>query len=74
VLKRLQDVRVETDSDRVVLLIRQLNIKQYELAEELGYSKVYLESVINGRAPFTKAFRKRIDNYLEKRVGESIEE
>ncbi|WP_282155791.1 helix-turn-helix transcriptional regulator [Cytobacillus gottheilii] len=73
-VKKLEDVNVQNDTDRVVLLMRQLNVKQYEFAKELGYSKVYLESVINGRAPFTNSFRQRINEYLDKRIGESIKQ
>lgn len=73
-VRRLKDVTVQSDQDRVILLIRHLNIKQYQLAKELGYSKVYFESVINGRAPFTDSFRKRIDNFLAIREKETKKE
>ncbi|WP_028393952.1 helix-turn-helix domain-containing protein [Bacillus cihuensis] len=69
----LDDVHVQTDVDRLFLLIRKLGMKQYEFAKELGYSPMYVESVINGRSPFTKSFRKRINTYLMTRAsGEYI--
>ncbi len=63
--KRLQDVTPQSDSERLLLLIRKLNIKQYQFAKELGYSSVYIESVNNGRSPFTGSLHKRINAYLE---------
>lgn len=61
----MQDVTPQSDSERLLLLIRKLNIKQYQFAKELGYSSVYIESVINGRSPFTGSLHKRINAYLE---------
>ncbi len=65
-ITRLKDVEIKSDLDRLVLLIKHLGIKQYEFARELGYSAVYVESVINGRSPLTAAFHKRVDSYLNR--------
>lgn len=68
---KLRDVEIKSDIDRLILLMRHLGIKQYELAKELGYARVYVESVINGRSPLTAPFQRRIDEYLVKRQKEN---
>lgn len=65
-ITKLQDVTIQSDLDRLVLLIRHLGMKQYEFAREIGYNPAYLESVINRRVPFTDSCQQRIDSYLEK--------
>ncbi|TYS60677.1 helix-turn-helix transcriptional regulator [Bacillus infantis] len=72
-IMKLQDVSIQSDTDRLILLLRHLGMKQYELAEELGYARAYVEAVINGRSPFTDSFKKRIEEYLESRQIRSEE-
>lgn len=69
-ISQFRDVKIRSDHDRLILLIRQLGLKQYEFARELGYTPSYLESIINGRSPFTNALKKRIDIYLMNRQKE----
>ncbi|MDQ0273500.1 hypothetical protein [Cytobacillus purgationiresistens] len=71
-ITNLDEIQITSDQERVLLLIRQLGLKQYELAEMLGYNPVYFESVINGRAPFTKAFKVRINHFLETYQKENL--
>jgi transcriptional regulator with XRE-family HTH domain len=70
VIRKLQDVEIQSNLDRLVLLIRHLGIKQYEFARELGYTPVYVQAVINGRVPITLSFLERVDQFLEKRHKE----
>lgn len=58
------------DADRVVLLIRQLGMKQYEFARLIDYSPAYLESVLNQRQPFTKGLRDNVNAFLKRRLEE----
>lgn len=67
VIRRLEDIKIESDRDRLILLMKKLNLKQYELAKQLGYNRVYVESIVNGRSPITESFLHRLNEYLENR-------
>ncbi|MGD7044818.1 helix-turn-helix domain-containing protein [Jeotgalibacillus proteolyticus] len=66
-MTRLKDVRIQTNTERLVILLRQLHISQQDLAKQLGYHPVYVESIINGRKPFNRSFEKRLNENLKNR-------
>ncbi len=71
-IKSINEVEIQSEVDRLVLLMRQLGYRQYEFAKLLDYTPSYFESVINGRVPFTESFRERINDFLTKRAEEQV--
>lgn len=64
--RTLSNVTLETDVERLIVLRKKLNLKQYEFAKELGISTNYLVAVENYRLPFTPKLKNKVNYYLNK--------
>ncbi|WP_066418214.1 helix-turn-helix domain-containing protein [Sutcliffiella cohnii] len=62
---KFKDIECLDNVERLLVLRKRLNKKQYEFAREIGVSPNYLLSVENYKKPFTKSLKQRIEKYLE---------
>ena len=65
-IKQLEDIVPINDAERLLLLRKRLNFKQYEFARELEVSLSYYLRIENECVPFTEKFRRRLNRYINK--------
>ena len=53
-----------TIQDKIIYYLAEKKIKQFELAQRIGITRVYLSEIINGRQP-SKVMAKRIEIFIE---------
>ncbi len=56
--------------ERLLIIRKRLNKKQYEFAREIGVSPSYLLAVENYKKPFTKSLLRKINAYLQSKEME----
>ncbi|MCM3619709.1 helix-turn-helix domain-containing protein [Sutcliffiella horikoshii] len=69
---KLEQITIETDVERLILLRKKLEKKQYEFARELGISTNYLVAVENYRLPFSNKLKRKVDRYLNNLEMEKV--
>lgn len=66
-LSKFNNIEINNDVERLIVLRKRLgNMKQYELARELGVSASYIVAIENFRQPFTNNFKKKLDQFLKR--------
>lgn len=69
-IESLKDIVPLNDLERLILLRNRLGLKQYEFAKEIGISNSYYIRVENGKVPFTRTVRIKVDTYIKKLAAE----
>jgi transcriptional regulator with XRE-family HTH domain len=64
-INKLKKIECLDDVERLLIVRKRLNKKQYEFAREIGVSPSYLLAVENYKKPFTKSLVKKINDYLQ---------
>jgi len=64
------DIECEDMVERLLILRKRLQMKQYEFAREIGISTSYLLAVEKYKKPFTKRLQTKINRYLKKQQME----
>ncbi|MCM3005726.1 helix-turn-helix domain-containing protein [Priestia koreensis] len=62
---RFRDITIDDDVERLMVLRKRYNLRQYELANALGVSENYLGAIENRVNPLTKKMIRKLDEYLE---------
>ncbi|WP_367018654.1 helix-turn-helix domain-containing protein [Priestia koreensis] len=62
---RFRDITIDDDVERLMVLRKRYNLRQYELANALGVSENYLGAIENRVNPLTKKMIRKLDTYLE---------
>lgn len=60
--------------DKLYPMIKKLKISQSELADEMGYSKVYISRLMNGHGIGDKKFHKLLVSAIAKKSKKDYEE
>lgn len=63
---RLNEIEVEDDLERLIILRKRLNLSQYQFAQSVGVSPSYISQVERGKSPITEQFRTRINDFLKR--------
>lgn len=69
---KLQQLSVANDVERLILLRKRLNMKQYEFAKVIGVSSNYIANVENYRMPLTTLLIKKVNQYLAKEERDEL--
>lgn len=59
-----EEIKVEDDVERIVILRKRLGKKQHEFANDINISPIYLNKIENYKTPLTDSIKKKINNYL----------
>lgn len=59
-------ITIEDDVERLIILRRRFNLNQFQLAKELKISKSYLTKIENRSLPLSSAFIEKINDYLKR--------
>ncbi|GKU84331.1 helix-turn-helix transcriptional regulator [Niallia taxi] len=63
---KFNQITIEDDVERLLILRKRLNLNQFQLAKELKISKSYLVKIENRSLPLSSAFIKKINDYLNR--------
>jgi transcriptional regulator with XRE-family HTH domain len=69
-VKNFDEIKIIDDVERLIILRKRLDMKQYEFAKQIGVSASYIGQVENYQTPFTPNLKRRIDNFLIRREKE----
>lgn len=65
-VNKLNQIEVEDDLERLLILRKRLNLSQYQFAHAVGVSPSYISQVERGKSPITEQFRTRINDFLKR--------
>ncbi|MEY8742062.1 helix-turn-helix domain-containing protein [Bacillales bacterium AN1005] len=63
---KFNQITIEDDVERLLILRKRLNLNQFQLAMELKISKSYLTKIENRSLPLSSAFIEKINDYLNR--------
>ncbi|MGS2779892.1 helix-turn-helix domain-containing protein [Robertmurraya sp. GLU-23] len=63
---RLNEIEIEDDIERLIILRKRLNLSQYQFAKAVGVSTSYLGQIERGELPLSVQFRARINDFLKR--------
>lgn len=58
------NIQAETDVERIILIRKRYNLKQYEFSKILGYTPNHLANVENYKHPVSPKLIRRIEEFL----------
>lgn len=62
---KIETIECLDNVERLIIVRKRLNKKQYEFAREIGISSSYLLAIENYKKPLTKNLVTKINNYLK---------
>lgn len=65
-IMKLQQIKIENDVERLILLRKRLNMRQYEFAKLVGVSTNYIANIENYRMPITTHLIKKVNLALSR--------
>ncbi|UNL87429.1 helix-turn-helix domain-containing protein [Priestia koreensis] len=65
---RFRDLTIDDDVERLMVLRKRFDLRQYELANALGVSESYLGTIENRTKPLSKKMIRKLDAYLAQRL------
>ena len=61
---KFDEIQAQTDVERIILIRKRFNLKQYQFSEILGYTPNHLANVENYKHPVSSKLKKRIEEFL----------
>jgi predicted transcriptional regulator len=65
-VNKLNEIEIEDDVERLIILRKRLNLSQYQFAQAVGVSSSYIGQVERGKIHITNKFRARINDFLKR--------
>ncbi|MBU8908085.1 helix-turn-helix domain-containing protein [Desertibacillus haloalkaliphilus] len=63
-MKHINDIQLEDEVERLILIRIRLELNQYEFAAKIGIHKNHLNAVEKRKRPFTKKLKQAVNEYL----------
>ncbi len=67
---KFNEIQALTDVERILLIRKRFNLKQYQLSAILGYTPNHLANVENYKHPVSKKLKRRIEEFLKEKEEE----
>lgn len=61
---RFDKIQAQTDVERIILIRKRFNLKQFEFSKILGYTPNHLANVENYKHPVSAKLKQRIEEFL----------
>ena len=65
-MKSLDNIKAEDDVEKIYLLRKRLNMKQYEFAQAIGISASHLGKIESYKVLLSPKIKSKINNYISK--------
>jgi transcriptional regulator with XRE-family HTH domain len=63
---KFDEIQAQTDVERIILIRKRYNLKQYQLSNILGYTPNHLANVENYKHPVSAKLKRKIEEFLTK--------
>lgn len=70
---KFDEIQAQTDVERIILIRKRFNLKQYQFSEILGYTPNHLANVENYKHPVSSKLKKRIEEFLLENENTAID-
>lgn len=71
---KFNEIQAQTDVERIILIRKRFNLKQYEFSKILGYTPNHLANVENYKHPVSSKLKLRIEGFLEEQATKENEQ
>jgi transcriptional regulator with XRE-family HTH domain len=61
---KFDEIQAQTDVERIILIRKRYNLKQYEFSKILGYTPNHLANVENYKHPVSAKLKRKIEEFL----------